>query len=504
MENRFSGEKQMTTAHAVGAPSALLPSWEAINWQKAKSIVKRLQMRIAKAIQQGRYNKAKALQWLLTHSFYAKALAIKRVTENRGKHTAGIDGKLWKTPKQKMQAINQLKQRGYQAQPLRRIYIPKKKGHRPLGIPVMIDRAQQALHLLALIPVAETTADKNSYGFRPHRCCADAIEQCFRALSMKASAQYVLEADIRSCFDEISHPWLQQHILMNKKLLNQWLKSGYIFKQLRYDTESGTPQGGIISPTLMNLTLDGMEQLIKSMTKQSDKVHFIRYADDFVITGSSYEFLRNKIKPAIQVFLAERGLSLSEEKTKITHINDGFDFLGFNLRKYSGKLLIKPNKESIKSLLSKIRKLIRNHRSSKTANMLRQLNPIIRGWCNYYKGAVAKKIFSYIDSEVFYAIWKWCKRRHPNKSAGWVKRKYFRRKGNRNWVFFAAFQATNGNRKSFDLFSASYTPIKRHLKVKGAANPFDKSNQKYFEQRLSRKTKEDYLEKNSWVEISAL
>lgn len=236
------------TVIQTGAPSAPVSSWDAIDWQRAEQEVKRLQMRIAKAITQERHNKAASLQWLLTHSFYAKALAIKRVTENRGRNTAGVDGKLWRSSKQKSKAINLLKRRGYRASPLRRIYIPKKKGKRPLGIPTMIDRAQQALYWMALIPIAETTADKNSYGFRPHRCCADAIEQCFRALAKKSSAQYVLEGDIQSCFDKIDHQWLHQHIPMDKKMLHQWLNSGYIFQNKCYSTDAGTPQGGIITP----------------------------------------------------------------------------------------------------------------------------------------------------------------------------------------------------------------------------------------------------------------
>lgn len=256
--------------------------WNSINWENIKAEVNRLQMRIAKAIREGRRGKVKALQRLLTHSFSAKLLAVKRVTENSGKKTPGVDGIIWKNSQEKMQAALTLRQRGYQPQPLRRIYIPKKNGTtklRPLGIPAMIDRGMQALHLLSLEPIAETQADKNSYGFRTKRSCADAIEQCFKSLAKKASSQWILEGDIKSCFDKISHLWLEDHILMDKKILHKWLKSGYIEKEIFHPTEEGTVQGGIFSPTAANQVLDGMEALIKSITHSSDKANFVRYAD---------------------------------------------------------------------------------------------------------------------------------------------------------------------------------------------------------------------------------
>jgi RNA-directed DNA polymerase len=213
----------------AGAPSTRIVSWKAIHWPTVENHVNRLQLRIAKAIKLGRYCKAKALQWILTHSFFAKLLAIKRVTQNAGKYTAGIDGVILKTDKQKINAAYALKRKGYKAQPLRRIYIPKKNGKlRPLGIPTQLDRAQQALHLFSLIPIAEILADKNSYGFRPKRSTHDAIEQCFKLLSKELSAQWILEGDIKACFDKISHNWLLENVMMDKTVLRQWLTAGFI------------------------------------------------------------------------------------------------------------------------------------------------------------------------------------------------------------------------------------------------------------------------------------
>jgi RNA-directed DNA polymerase len=286
-------------------------------------------MRIAKATQAGHHRKAQALQWLLTHSRSAKLLAVHRVTTNRGAKTPGVDNVIWRTDKQKLQAAFNLKRHGYRPRPLRRHYIPKPNGKlRPLSIPTLHDRARQALYALALAPIAETLADRNSYGFREGRRCADALVQCHIILSQPVSAPWVLEGDIRACFDEISHEWLLTHVPTDKRMLRAWLKAGYWEKGKLFPTRNGTPQGDLISPLLANLALDGMEQAVQAATAKDDKVNFVRYADDFVVTGATRELLEQKVKPALTAFLQERGLRLSEQKTVITHIQAGFDFLG--------------------------------------------------------------------------------------------------------------------------------------------------------------------------------
>jgi len=463
--------------------------WKSINWDNIKAEVYRLQMRIAKAIRDGKRGKVKSLQRLLTHSFNAKLLAVKRVTENTGRKTPGVDGIIWKNSQEKMQAALTLRQRGYQPQPLRRIYIPKKGSTtklRPLGIPSMKDRGMQALYLLALEPIAETQADKNSYGFRAKRSCADAIEQCFKSLAKKVSSQWILEGDIKSCFDKISHLWLENNIPMDKNILHKWLKSGYIEKEIFHPTEQGTTQGGIFSPTAANIVLDGLEALIKSISKSSDKTNYVRYADDFIVTGSTKEILENKVKPAIVAFLEERGLELSQEKTKITNINDGIDFLGFNIRKYSGKLLIKPAKKNVLSFLRDIRMLIKANGTAKTDSLLRMLNARIRGWANYYRHAVSSETFAYVDHCIFQAISAWIKRRHPEKSAEWRHKKYFRRQNLRSWIFSTKFRNKKGEINYLNLFPASSVKIKRHVKIQGNAHPFDPAFKEYFEKRNKR------------------
>lgn len=485
------------------ASSAAQLNWNAVEWQKAVVHVRRLQMRIAKVYREGKYRKAKALQWILTCSFYAKLLAVKRVTGSKGARTPGIDNVLWRTPNQKMQAAVSLKRYSYQTKPLKRIRIPKKqKGKfRFLHIPTMACRAQQALHLLSLEPIAEIVADKNAYGFRPLRSAADAVERCFNTLSTRNSAPYILEADIQSCFDSLENSWLMKHIPMDKKMLRKWLTAGYIEKGKRYPTHKGVPQGSPISPAILVIALSGLEKAVKAVTSPHDKVNVCVYADDFVITGATSDILENKVKPVVEAFLAERGLSLAQDKTRITCITKGFDFLGFNIRKYKGKLIIKPAKSSVKRFLAEMRKTIRDNATVKTEELINLLNLKITGFSNYYRHVCAKSTFAYIDSQIHMAIWYWAKRRHhtPSKGLRWVKLKYFRTDGNRNMVFSALVKNRDGKYYPLDLKKASKTTIKRHVKIRAEAIPFDTAYHEYLDKRISgRKTGDNPQKQPNW------
>ena len=476
----------MTAPKAVGADASFTPpplTWKALDWPRVRQEVRRLQMRIAKATQAGQHRKAQALQWVLTHSRSAKLLAVHRVTTNRGAKTPGVDNVIWRTDRQKLQAAFNLKRHGYRPRPLRRQYIPKPNGKlRPLSIPTLHDRAMPALYALSLAPIAETLADRYSYGFREGRRCADALEQCFTVLSQKGSAPWVLEGDIRACFDEIDHPWLLQHVPMDQQLLRAWLKAGYWEKEQLFPTSAGTPQGGLISPLLANLALDGMEQAVKAVTKRSDKVNFVRYADDFVVTGATRELLEQKVKPALTAFLKERGLELSEQKTVITHIETGFNFLGHTVRKHGVKLLITPAKSKAQNLRQKISRLIQSALGLTHEALLRQLNPLLRGWANYYRNGAAKGTFSKLDYYVFRKIWRWITRRHPTKSRAWKQQKYFSAAGETG-AFSVRVHRAKGESRLLTLYRLASTSIERHIKVRGKANPYDAQYTEYFEKR---------------------
>jgi RNA-directed DNA polymerase len=475
------------------ASSGPTTQWEQMDWSLVERKVRRLQERIVKATREGRWGKVKALQRLLTHSYYGRALAVKRVTQNQGKNTPGVDGEIWSTPAARYRTIETLRRRGYCPKPLRRVYIPKANGKkRPLGIPTMKDRAMQALYLLGLAPIAETTADPNSYGFRPERCPADAIMQCFIALSRRANAQWVLEGDIRGCFDNISHEWMLRQIPIDKEVLRKWLKAGFVENRTLFPTEAGTPQGGIISPTLANLTLDGLERLLKKSFRPkliegkqvSPKVCLIRYADDFIITGSTKELLENEVRPLVEQFLRDRGLQLSPEKTCITHIEQGFDFLGHNVRKYGSKLLIKPSKKNTHAFFEKVRAVVRRNGMAKQEHLIRLLNPIIRGWTNYHRHMVATKAFSRATRVIWPCLRRWVKRRHPDRSAAWLAKRYWHPVGRWQPTLAAVTgRKPDGTPRWIWLVDPRETTIRRHVKVRADANPFDPRWREYFENR---------------------
>lgn len=460
--------------------------WKSIDWKKAEAEVSRLQARIAKATQEKKWNTVKRLQYLLSHSYYAKALAVRKVTTNKGKHTPGIDKELWNTPAVKMRNVLILTDKGYKAKPLRRVFIekPGKKKKRPLGIPCMYDRAMQALYALALDPVSETTADEKSFGFRRGRSAQDACEYIFTALSRRTSPEWVLEGDIKGCFDHISHDWLIDHIPMDKSVLKQFLKAGFVFQNELFPTDEGTPQGGVISPILANMALDGMQKVLSDRFhtnrlgkidlrfKNAHKVNLVRYADDFIVTAATKE-IAEEAKEIIRGFLCTRGLELSEEKTLITHVDDGFDMLGWTFRRFKEKLIVKPSKKSVKALNASLHNtVLERGKAWRQEDLIRVLNRQLRGWANYHQSVCAKDAFSRTDHILYEMLWRWAKRRHPKKNRKWITANYWYSKGLRNWVF---------STKNAELIRLGEVPIIRHTKVRMSANPYLDSE--YFIQR---------------------
>jgi RNA-directed DNA polymerase len=474
--------------------------WKNINWRKVERCVFKLQKRIFRASQQGNVKLVHKLQRLLQKSWYGKLLAVRRVTQdNQGKKTAGVDGVKSLTPKERIALVSQLKI-GNKSQPTRRVWIPKPgtDEKRPLGIPVMFDRALQALVKLAMEPEWEAKFEPNSYGFRPGRSTHDAIEAIFNAINQKP--KFVLDADISKCFDKINHEKLLAKLQTYPKLRRQikaWLKSGVMDGKTLFPTLEGTPQGGVISPLLANIALHGMEERIKQYAetlkgekaKNKKALSLIRYADDFVIMHERLEVIHDCQK-IIDNWLAEMGLEFKPNKTQIIHtLNEyegkvGFDFLGFNIKQYSqgknqsgynskGKILgfstlITPSKAKVKAHTLKLGDTIAKHKSSLPIVLIKEVNSIIRGWSNYYSTIVSKETYSYCDYTLYQQLRRWAKRRHPNKTLKWVHNKYWHSEGNRKWVF-----STREGQNVLKLIQHSDTKIVRYTKVNGKKSPYD-------------------------------
>ena len=464
-EDSIASKDENSVAYAI--------RWNSIDWKKAKAVVSRLQYRISKAAMEGKHALVARLQHLLTNSFSAKALAVKQVTSTKGKRTPGVDNVIWVGAASKMRAVDALTGKGYRAQPLKRIHIPKSNGKmRPLSIPTMHDRAVQALYNMALDPVQEASADPNSYGFRKGRGAKDACFQLRCDLNQKTSSQWVLEGDIKGCFDNISHEWLLDNVCMDKNVLRQFLKAGYYYEKKLFDTERGTPQGGVISPTLANITLNGMERLIKEQYPRTKGINFVRYADDFVVTCPDKD-TAGRIKHMLTDFLAERGLILSEEKTLITHISEGFDFLGWTFRKFKGVLIVKPSKKSFERVKNAIRDVVLTHGKAQSQSVIiTKLNSVLRGWANYHRNVNSKRTFPALGNYVFNTLWRWASRKHFNKHLMKVLRKYWKPVGTRKWTF------TDGK---LVLFRIESTKIVRHWKCRSDKNPY--IDLAYFQER---------------------
>jgi RNA-directed DNA polymerase len=469
-------------------------TWSDIDWAATEAAVRRIQDRIFRAAKAGDGARVKNLQKLLVRSRSAKLLAIRQVTQqNAGRNTPGIDGVVCKTPQDRVTLLESgLDLKGYKPKPVRRVYIPKANGKlRPLGIPTVKDRVMQAVIKLALEPEWEPRFEANSYGFRPGRCTMDAIEAIFIALGNKRSSQWILDADISGCFDNIAHGPLLAKLPTFTRTIEGWLKAGSVELGDWRESGAGTPQGGIASPLLANIALDGLERLFEATTKTGKPIKpsrkkgsnrgviLIRYADDFVAVAPSKEVLEEHVIPKVEAFLAGRGLSLSQEKTRVTTIDNGFSFLGFEARKFrDGKLLIRPDKAKVLAHLREIKTYLDANKQAPAGDVVHELTLIIRGWSTYYRHACSTDAFSYADHRIWRMLWQWAKRRHPNKSKGWVKARYFRRTKTRVWNF------ADAGVPGASLLPRHYdTKITRHTKVKGNASPLDPDTRPYWEAR---------------------
>jgi RNA-directed DNA polymerase len=463
--------------------------YDNIDWEKVYKKLALLQYEILEAYKNCKNNRNEILkrQERLVRSFAARAAAVRKVTSNEGKNTAGIDKVIYKTKKEKMTFIRELKNlSNYQAKATRRVYIAKKgtKKRRPLGIPTMFDRGVQTLYYFALVPIAEEQADSRNYGFRLFKSVHDIVVYLKLVLgNYTASRRYILDADIENFFSTVNHQWLLDNIIINKKILKQFLLAGFVDRNTFYHTKEGFPQGSPISPTLANMVLDGLQELC-----YENNCLFARYADDFYVPGKSEEELKALI-PKIAEFLAKRGLQLSNSKTKITNITEGFDALGYHFREYPDKtrikgtkqgiFLVKPAKENMVRFRRDLSKLIREHRKAPMFTLVKKLNEKQRGWSEYYRTVTAQKSFSSISYHLWQSLWRLIRKRHRRRPARYLYQKYFTKREGNKWIFRCTDSRGKGE---FTLFQIAYVAIKRH-KLCIDLNPLDPENYQYYEKR---------------------
>jgi RNA-directed DNA polymerase len=473
------------------------PDWNRVNWGQAERDVQRLRQRIFSASQAGDPKRVRNLQSLMLRCRANALVSVRRVTEvNAGRNTAGVDGRIVVSDSDKAVLADRVQHTvSAKALPVRRVYIPKPGGRRPLGIPVIVDRVQQAQVLNALEPEWEARFEARSYGFRPGRGCHDAIEAIFKTTSGRNTQRlWVLDADLRAAFDRVDHDFAGRQVgsFPGRDMIRSWLKAGVVEQGHLTPTEDGVPQGGVISPALLNVVLHGMEEAagvryhtavsVAGWTVRGAPV-VIRYADDLVALTHSRE-QAEQVKARLAEWLTPRGLAFNEDKTRIVHLSEGFDFLGFNVRRYpNGKLLIKPSKAALRRIRKRLAAETRALRGANAEAVIHRLDPIIRGWSAYYRSVVSSEAFGALDDHLWKLLYKWATYTHPNKPKGWIINRYFGafNKSRRDrWVF--GHQDSGTYLRKF-----AWTKIVRHQMVKGDASVDDPALTDYWAKRRRKR-----------------
>jgi RNA-directed DNA polymerase len=458
-------------------------TWKQIPWNAAIREVRKLQAAIVRAQQRDDAHQVCELQNRLVGMQAAKWLAVQQVTSTHGKQTPGIDGRLWDTPERKFEAARSLDPQSYHPQPARRVNIPKGEHRlRPLGILTMRDRAMQALYMLALDPVAETWADPHSYGFRKYRSTADAIAVCTEIFASGERPWWILNADIENCFETISHEWLLAQMPLDPDMLHGWLTAGYIEKGRHYTPAQGLPQGGILSPKLMNMTLDSLEAVLETIATERRRrraLYLIRYADDFVVISKKKRWLREMVRPVLDEFLRVRGMRLSEEKTTLIHLKQGLDFLGFHLSLKKGAVCVEPTQQAVTQIVDKVTTVLRMYPQAEPAEMIQRLNPIIRGWTEHYKHVEHRKRCVEADVRIARQVWTWVKERQHGV--------FKSRQAKQHFVAGPGKLRLLCDRDGHTLFCTQAIPWSPHIAIDPACNPYDPKWNAYLKERQQTK-----------------
>ncbi|QZL06852.1 group II intron reverse transcriptase/maturase [Streptomyces sp. BHT-5-2] len=473
----------------MNGPEGDAEFWASSDWRAEEESVKRLRQRIYRAARNGNLKQVRNLQKLMLRSRANAVTSVRRVTQqSTGKKTAGIDGVVALAPEDRGRLARQvLAEPEISPKPVKRVYIPKANGKtRPLRIPVIRDRVNQARVKNALEPEWESRFEGRSYGFRPGRGCHDAIATIFVVSSQKkAKRLWVLDADLSAAFDRISHSHLMDAIgqFPGRRQIKGWLQAGVMERGTYAHTAEGTPQGGVISPLLLNVALHGMGEAIGanlSGGRRKDSPALVRYADDFVVLCTTEEEAWG-MKAELAKWLEPRGLSFNEDKTKVVHLRDGFDFLGFNVRRYDGKMLIKPSKDAVQRAKRKIKDSIRRHNGAPAERLVGDLGPFIRGWSTYYRHVVSTKTFSKLDNFTYQALWRWACKGHTTKTGVWLRQRYWGQfhKGRADrWVFVSAERY---------LPKFAWTGIVRHVLVTGTHSRDDAELESYWRERARKR-----------------